>query len=615
MKRLAAVTALFLLSCGPEKAKIDLGADDGHSLDTITPRTLGNWQEVQTVESDHDYTNNHHQSWTINGSPSASQMLVVFERFELETGYDYVTITDGDGGQRTRRTGNLRHAEVLIQGNEVVLTLDTDYSVTDWGFRAIVFEPADCVCPQVAAPVCGVDGNTYSNACSAGCSDVQVAHNSPCQGSPWITLPRQIESPHDYPNNYDNTWTVSEGGARFIRLHFSRIEVEKNYDFLTVEDGAGNLVARYTGQDSDVLTPAIAGDTAVIRLVSDYSVRQFGFEMDYYGVIGGCFSDADCTNGNVCDTNVQCIRAPCFSLCAPPANPYLDVTSAQLEADPTAYDGRAVRVVDEPHAGPAACTRRGCSPQDPCCNTCSAALVIGQNINLERAGGSPMGCRGNECNWEGQCDEFPAQNGGRYEFLGTFSVDRFGSTRLTLDSFAAAECQPEGCSGELCSNSRGLVSPCVFLPEFACYSSASCEAQSNGHCGWTQTPELLMCIDNARAERFAATDVPMAIPDNDPSGVASALDVTSSGPVGQMTVSVRISHTYRGDLLVTLVSPSGQRFPLHRGSGGSNDNLILTDAAVDAAAGVERNGRWSLEAVDRYRDDTGVIEQFEVAFQ
>jgi hypothetical protein len=57
-------------------------------------------------------------------------------------------------------------------------------------------------------------------------------------------------------------------------------------------------------------------------------------------------------------------------------------------------------------------------------------------------------------------------------------------------------CFVGGCSSQLCSDTEGLVSTCEFREEYACYreSFATCEKQSNGHCGWTQSGELQACV-------------------------------------------------------------------------------------------------------------------------
>jgi subtilisin family serine protease len=91
----------------------------------------------------------------------------------------------------------------------------------------------------------------------------------------------------------------------------------------------------------------------------------------------------------------------------------------------------------------------------------------------------------------------------------------------------------------------------------------------------------------------------------------SVTGVTGNAPTG-LQVGVDIRHTYRGDLVVSLVAPDGSSYPLSNRSGGSADNVVETftvNASAEAA-----NGTWRLRVQDVARSDTGYIAKFSLQF-
>jgi len=55
-------------------------------------------------------------------------------------------------------------------------------------------------------------------------------------------------------------------------------------------------------------------------------------------------------------------------------------------------------------------------------------------------------------------------------------------------------CYVGGCSSQICSTDPNVVTTCEFKEEYACYNEAKCERQASGQCGWTETPELNICL-------------------------------------------------------------------------------------------------------------------------
>ncbi|HVK82518.1 MAG TPA: proprotein convertase P-domain-containing protein [Kofleriaceae bacterium] len=116
------------------------------------------------------------------------------------------------------------------------------------------------------------------------------------------------------------------------------------------------------------------------------------------------------------------------------------------------------------------------------------------------------------------------------------------------------------------------------------------------------------------AVEFAASPN-AAIPDNDPAGVT--VDVPVSGLTGTpgLSVSVDIAHTYRGDLVVTLLKDGVEKKTLHDGAGGGEDNLVQTYTLSAAEVGASPNGRWQLEVVDTASQDTGTVKSVKLSFE
>ena len=136
---------------------------------------------------------------------------------------------------------------------------------------------------------------------------------------------------------------------------------------------------------------------------------------------------------------------------------------------------------------------------------------------------------------------------------------------------------------------------------------------------------------------FQSTDTPVAIPDDDLSGVTSVINASDYGIATDINVKVNITHTYDEDLSAFLTSPSGKTITLFMYVGGNGNNFantILDDDATinisDGSApfygayrpmeslgsfiGETIEGEWQLTVVDDWSMDTGTLNSWRLDF-
>lgn len=107
----------------------------------------------------------------------------------------------------------------------------------------------------------------------------------------------------------------------------------------------------------------------------------------------------------------------------------------------------------------------------------------------------------------------------------------------------------------------------------------------------------------------------LSIPDNEEIGITDTISVEKTGILTSISILIDITHTYIGDLVVSLVAPSGIETILHNRSGASTNDLktLFTNsstAALNALDGISIQGDWQLVVKDRANLDVGQLNNW-----
>ena len=107
------------------------------------------------------------------------------------------------------------------------------------------------------------------------------------------------------------------------------------------------------------------------------------------------------------------------------------------------------------------------------------------------------------------------------------------------------------------------------------------------------------------------------IPDNNTAGVnvdVPVSGVTAPKGVKGLSVSVDITHTYRGDLVVTLLKDGAKVKTLVQNVGGNAANLVDTYTLTSAELGTSVNAKWTVNVADTAAQDVGTVNKVTLSF-
>ncbi|XP_056378601.1 CUB and sushi domain-containing protein 3 isoform X6 [Hyla sarda] len=259
------------------------------------------------------YDSNAQCVWVITAENTNKVIQINFEEFDLEIGYDTLTIGDGGevGDPKTvlhQLSGSFVPDLIVSIKNQMWLHLQTDDSIGSIGFKVNYKEIEKESCGDPGTPLYGIrEGDGFSNGdvlrfeCQFGFELIGQKSISCKENNQWsanipicifpclsnFTAPMGTVLSPDYPEGYGNNlnciWTIiSDPGSR-IHLSFNDFDLESQFDFLAIKDGDSSdspLLGTFTGAE---VPSHLTSNNHILRLEfqADHSMSGRGFNITY----------------------------------------------------------------------------------------------------------------------------------------------------------------------------------------------------------------------------------------------------------------------------------------------------------------------------------------------
>ena len=107
------------------------------------------------------------------------------------------------------------------------------------------------------------------------------------------------------------------------------------------------------------------------------------------------------------------------------------------------------------------------------------------------------------------------------------------------------------------------------------------------------------------------------IPDNDQQGIKSTIAINEAANIGDIQVTVNITHDFLGDLEIYLIAPNNQRILLQSRTLGRRNQLqntytVRSHPALKQLLSLPAQGNWELQVIDYAALDVGKLNHWEL---
>src|SRR3989339_923392 len=188
---------------------------------------------------------------------------------------------------------------------------------------------------------------------------------------------------------------------------------------------------------------------------------------------------------------------------------------------------------------------------------------------------------------------------------GSFEIVKGSCLSSAIGNFAINKLMP--------GQSVRITNPLAVKVDASCSTGAAANFSVKGsHAGMVAQEEL---VGNGgfpvgRMVRFVREDRNLQIPILDKKRVSHPIVVENMGLIKDISVYIKLSHSYIGDLTIDVISPNGTKITIVEKEGGGNDDLEgFYDATgkLGALLNTVGQGEWKVEIFDSGSGDTGKL--------